>query len=150
MCVCAWACLVSNPRHSLVRALSHSRTVDVFYDTSWQWDIYIYILHTHTYNHIYIYESELKSSYDGLSTVDYFWPMGYKHFNTNRRSVWTARGTMLKKSHLVTFHEYLGQPMSFSVDPHVYSYTYGSMKSLHCYYSQIHWPRMVISFRAHI
>ena len=49
----------------------------------------------------------LKSSYDDvIYTVDaFFWPMGFKCYNTDERSEWTAKGTMLKnKPHLVTFY----------------------------------------------
>ena len=40
-----------------------------------------------------------------LSAIEFFWPIKSKHCNTNERSVWTTRGTMLmNKPYLVTFH----------------------------------------------
>ena len=66
------------------------------------------------------YKGGLKSSYDIIMSDDIFRPMRSKHFNTNKTSMCTARGTILKKKN--SFGdipwEYLGQPMNFSADPH--------------------------------
>ena len=54
------------------------------------------------------YKNELKSSYDDLTSAveDFFLPMKSKYCNTDGRSVWTVRGTMLKnKFHSVAPQE---------------------------------------------
>ena len=51
-----------------------------------------------------------------------FWPMAYKHWNMDTRSVWTKKGNMVKNKprfgHIPW--EYLGQPMNFLADLRIY------------------------------
>ena len=59
---------------------------------------------------VYVYKGGLKSSLaEKLIWGCHIWvfkPIESKHFNTSERSVWTIRGTILKKKpHLVIFHQ---------------------------------------------
>ena len=79
-----------------------------------------------------LYKSRLKNLWaekciwwHHMCCFDLFWPMRSKHFNTDGRTVWAARGTMLKNiPHLVIFHESILVSLSFSAEPQRLSIIY--------------------------
>ena len=62
-------------------------------------------------------EGPLKSSYnDVISPVDFFFNQWDPSTAILMEEVSRLQERLKNKPHLVTFHEYLGQPMNFSAD----------------------------------